>query len=78
MCTYLKISRQMYYNLKDKKDAELKKDPYNDIFVEVFVKNQRVYGTRKIKVERKNQICGLQTQDRPYHAGKRPGFCLYN
>ena len=51
MCKYLKISRQTYYNLKDKKDFEIKKDPYNDIVVEVFVKNQRVYGTRKIKVE---------------------------
>ncbi|MDH6604364.1 putative transposase [Bacilli bacterium PM5-9] len=46
MCKCLKISRSGYYSYKKKQD---KIDEYNQIVINVFNDNQRVYGTRKIK-----------------------------
>lgn len=51
MCKCLKISRQTYYNSIKKTSTSIHIDPLNDIVVELFIKNQRVYGTRKLKVE---------------------------
>ena len=51
MCRCLKISRQTYYNLLGKTDDKEEADPLNDTVVEIFNCNQRVYGTRKLKVE---------------------------
>lgn len=47
MCKILKISRKTYYNYKDKKMAA--SDPYEEVVIEIFNKNHKLYGARKIK-----------------------------
>lgn len=48
MCKCLQISRSGYYRYQEKAVVV---DEYNDEVVRIFNENQRVYGSRKIKVE---------------------------
>ncbi len=48
MCKCLNISRSGYYGYQE---TESSIDEHNDDVVKIFNENQRVYGTRKIKVE---------------------------
>lgn len=48
MCKCLEISRTGYYTYQEKVS---KVDQYNDLVVEIFNDNQKVYGTRKLKIE---------------------------
>lgn len=48
MCQCLKMPRSSYYAYQAKSEIP---DPLNEVVVKIFDMNQRVYGTRKIKVE---------------------------
>lgn len=48
MCRCLNISRSSYYIYKEKQECI---DELNETVIEIFDINQKVYGTRKIKVE---------------------------
>jgi putative transposase len=47
MCKYLKIARTAYYTYQEKVSQ---RDEYNDLVVRLFNDNQKVYGTRKLKI----------------------------
>lgn len=49
MCKALSISRATYYNLHNKQYQIYKEDPLADKVEEVFIRNQKVYGTRRLK-----------------------------
>lgn len=55
MCDCLEISRSTYYYVEQHMYTYKELDPLTDIVVQLFNDNQRVYGTRKLKVELKKK-----------------------
>ena len=49
MCKALNISRATYYNLERRQYQSYKEDPLSDKVEELFIRNQKVYGTRRLK-----------------------------